>query len=77
MMKYPILFALVFIGFPLSALASDDAICTAEYAPVCGEVVRQCLVAPCESDRQTFGNLCMANAAAATNITTGACESDE
>jgi hypothetical protein len=48
-----------------------------EYAPVCGEVEVQCIQAPCEPVKQTFGNTCMANAAKAKNIIQGECTTDQ
>ena len=57
-----------------SAFALDESVmCTAEYAPVCGEIPRMCVTAPCESPRETFGNACMARAAGATEVTPGEC----
>lgn len=53
----------------------DQVMCTKEYKPVCGEVQVQCITAPCYPVVQTFGNRCEANAAHATNIQEGACES--
>lgn len=76
-MKYTAFLALAFMAYPFSSSAADQVMCTAEYAPVCGEVVRQCLIAPCESDTQTFGNACMANVAGAINTTVGECTSSE
>lgn len=52
-----------------------DVACTKEYKPVCGEVQVQCITAPCYPVQQTFGNRCEANAAGATNIQEGTCES--
>lgn len=52
---------------------TDPIMCTMEYAPVCGEVEVQCIQAPCEPVKQTFGNACMANGAKAKNITQGEC----
>jgi len=48
-------------------------VCTMEYAPVCGKVQVQCITTPCLSVDQTFGNMCTAQAAGATDITTGEC----
>ena len=47
--------------------------CTMQYSPVCWSVQVQCIRAPCYPIRQTFGNLCMANMAKATDITIGEC----
>ena len=47
--------------------------CTMEYAPVCGKVAVQCITTPCPAVDQTFGNMCTAQAAGATDITTGEC----
>lgn len=37
-----------------------EKICTALYAPVCATVNVQCIKAPCDPVRQTFGNSCEA-----------------
>ena len=47
--------------------------CTMEYAPVCGKVAVQCITTPCPAVDQTFGNMCTAQAAGATDITAGEC----
>lgn len=51
----------------------DAVMCTMEYAPVCWEVEVQCIQAPCDPIKQTFGNACMAGAAWAKNVTQGEC----
>ena len=53
----------------------DQVMCTKEYKPVCGEVQVVCIKAPCYPVIETFGNRCEANAAHATNIQEGTCES--
>ena len=75
-MRY-IFFLFFFFGsVSLATAANEDPImCTMEYAPVCGTVQVQCIKAPCNGVRETFGNTCMAAAAKATDITTGECES--
>lgn len=55
--------------------SSSQVACTMEYAPVCGSVQVQCITTPCNPVKQTFSNNCMARAAGATEIRTGACES--
>lgn len=65
----------IYISWLAVAHASNDPVaCTMEYAPVCGSVQVQCIRAPCDPVRQTFGNACVARAAGATNITPGECE---
>ena len=56
------------------AATSQATVCTMEYAPVCGSVQVQCIMAPCNPVRETFSNSCMARSANATNVTSGACE---
>jgi hypothetical protein len=49
--------------------------CTKEYMPVCGQVQVQCIRAPCDLVKQTFGNKCEACANSLTiSYTKGACE---
>ncbi|MEM4637849.1 MAG: hypothetical protein QXK76_02380 [Candidatus Woesearchaeota archaeon] len=49
--------------------------CTKEYMPVCGLVQVQCIRAPCEPIKQTFGNKCEACSNKLTiSYTEGACE---
>ncbi len=70
---------LFFLAFSFGALtlsqaqAEETMMCTQQYAPVCGTVAVQCISAPCEPIRQTFGNACMAGVAKATNVTEGEC----
>lgn len=72
----------IFLGFlslsvvsTNAATTSDDQVmCPMIYAPVCGTVQVQCIMAPCEPVRQTFGNSCVAGASKATSVTEGACE---
>jgi hypothetical protein len=69
-----ILFAGLFqIVSPVGATSQATA-CTMEYAPVCGSVQVQCIMAPCNPIRETFSNSCMARAVNATNVTSGSCE---
>lgn len=57
--------------------SSGEAVaCTMEYRPVCGEVEVQCNQAPCPTVKETFGNMCVAKAAKATNITEWECSTD-
>lgn len=59
----------------LNVSATDNPVaCTMEYAPVCGSVQVQCIMAPCNPIRETFSNSCVAAANHATNVTPGACE---
>ena len=74
MKKYLFLFALCFVGSTAHA-SSTPVMCTMDYTPVCGSVQVQCIQAPCDPVRQTYGNACTAGAAWATNITKGECES--
>lgn len=49
--------------------------CTREYAPVCGQVIVQCIKAPCPPIPQTFSNGCTACSAGNVNVyTQGSCE---
>lgn len=63
----------MFISIVSVAAAPEQIACTMEYAPVCGSVQVQCIMAPCKPIRETFSNSCMAQARSATNITPGAC----
>lgn len=74
-MKLYFLFAFFFLGISTTQATSNPTVCTMEYAPVCGSVQVQCIKAPCNPVRETFGNLCAGNAAGATNITVGECDS--
>lgn len=48
--------------------------CRMEYVPVCGQVVVQCIKAPCPPVPQTFGNACSAcSASNVTSYTQGEC----
>lgn len=69
-----VFFVALCAGFSQSNAASNSVACTMEYAPVCGSVQVQCVMAPCNPIRQTFSNSCMAWASNATNVTAGACE---
>lgn len=53
----------------------EPTICTMEYAPVCAKVSIQCIKAPCEPIKETFGNKCQMNAnKLATFLHDGECE---
>jgi heat shock protein HslJ len=72
------LFLAVFFGLFLllsvdTGRAADAVMCPMNYAPVCGKVQVQCITAPCTPVEQTFGNMCMANAAKAADIQQGEC----
>ena len=43
--------------------------CTMQYEPVCAEKQVQCVKAPCDPIKQTYGNSCMAAADQAKVIT--------
>lgn len=73
-MKLYFLFAFFFLGISTTQAASNPTVCTMEYAPVCGSVQVQCIQAPCPPIKETFGNMCTANAAGAMNITLGECD---
>lgn len=68
-----LVFLAIKVTTPASATA-DQVACTMEYAPVCGYVQVQCIQAPCNPVKQTFGNMCMAQAGNAQNITSGECD---
>jgi|GEM_PF-4623511 len=53
---------------------SPAAVCTMEYAPVCGEIQVQCVKAPCNPVVLTYGNKCMATAAGAKILYEGECK---
>ena len=40
--------------------SKPSQICTREYRPVCGDVIVQCIQAPCPSVKETFANACEA-----------------
>ena len=63
----------MFLGISSTSAKNSQIACTMEYAPVCGSIQVQCIMAPCNPIRQTFSNSCMASASDATNITTGEC----
>lgn len=48
-------------------------LCTQEYDPVCAEIEVQCIKAPCYPVRETYGNICMAEAAGARLVYEGEC----
>ncbi len=50
---------MIFGGFFMTSYASNDMMCTMEYAPVCAEVEVQCIQAPCPPIQETFWNSCM------------------
>ena len=76
LMRYLYLFlAFLAFGFSLQMVSATtvSTACTMEYAPVCGMVDVQCIMAPCYPVRTDFSNLCMAQAAGARDITGGTC----
>lgn len=50
--------------------------CTMQYEPVCAEKQVQCVKAPCDPIKQTYGNSCMAAADQAKVVAQWACDSD-
>lgn len=54
--------------------SADDTVCSAEYAPVCGELQVQCIRAPCPPINTTFSNRCEAQKRGATDIRDGPCQ---
>jgi heat shock protein HslJ len=75
-----ILFGSIFLGFlslsiiPTDAATDNQIMCPMNYSPVCGTIQVQCITAPCDPVRETFGNSCVAASRHATYITEGACE---
>lgn len=61
------------INWRCTGLIPEEKPCTKEYAPVCGEVQVECIAAPCNPIKQTFGNRCVADNAGAENIVEGEC----
>lgn len=61
-------------SYPTSVDGGTKVICTAEYAPVCGEKQVQCITAPCYPVRRTYSNECNLKVDRATFIHRGACE---
>lgn len=76
-MRTLFLFLASLLGVFLSGLSvnatDNQRECTMQYAPVCGSVQVQCIRAPCNPIRQTFGNACVASVAWATDVTQGEC----
>ena len=75
MKKYLLLF---FVFLIPGITHGASSICTAEYAPVCGQPpMPSCtswmMCVQVMPAMQTYGNMCMANAAGATNISSGEC----
>lgn len=52
----------------------ESVVCTKEYIPVCGEKQVQCVKAPCDPIKTTYGNRCESNAAGATYLYDGVCK---
>lgn len=75
MKSFFLIVAFLFASVSAVSAATDPVMCTMEYAPVCGSVQVQCITAPCEPVRETFGNACMAGVAKATDVTQGECVS--
>ncbi len=73
MIKILSILVLSFLGLVQGYAAESPTVCTAQYEPVCGFVQVQCIRAPCDPVRTDFSNMCMANAASATDITGGTC----
>lgn len=55
---------------------ATGVVCTAEYAPVCGEVEVQCVTAPCNPIQETFSNSCHLKARGAKFLHEGECKTD-
>lgn len=56
----------------------EPVMCTMQYEPVCGEVAVQCVTAPCEPVKQTFGNSCVLGATKnATYLYDGECKAED
>lgn len=72
-MKKLLFISVVLLWGTIQTYSSELAACTKEYVPVCWSVQVQCVAAPCNPIKETFSNLCLANAAHATEITQGKC----
>ncbi len=57
-------------------LPNAGTACSAEYNPVCGRALVNCIAAPCYDVPQTYSNACVANAAKAHMIVPGECPTD-
>ncbi len=63
----------------LDAVAETPAICTMQYAPVCGrkDTGIRCVTTPCDSyEEKTYGNSCMLRADKAEYVHEGECRDD-
>lgn len=65
------------IKLALGAKAEEPVFCTKEYVPVCGEKQVQCIKAPCDPVKQTYGNKCELNAAKAKYLYSGECKKED
>lgn len=54
-----------------------EQVCTKEYAPVCGELQVQCIMAPCYPIQETYSNRCMMEAAGAEFLSEGVCKDED
>lgn len=57
----------------LNPVITPPVMCTMDYTPVCWSLEVQCIRAPCQPLKITYGNLCMLNAEGATLLYTGEC----
>ncbi len=58
----------------LEYFEENEKFCTMQYAPVCGEIERQCIKAPCPPVKQTFSNKCVAKQKHAKILYSGECK---
>ena len=49
------------VTYLIERVRRSDIVCTEEYAPVCGSVDLSCATTPCETQEETFSNMCYLN----------------